>query len=237
VAIKDISQIKTTLNDIQKQIQRQKDRDKNLVQYKGLMGLPVKKNVEFEEMEQKFNDRKLLWTNIEKFAKKSQDWLNNQFVTLEVEEIEKDMKFFEMSNIQLQMRVSNLSDTNQDKVLDFFIIEVKSLNVQMPLISALGNKDLRPRHWKQIFEALNPTYQPGKQFTFQELVERGVLEKKDLVEDVSGRASGEAQIEAQLEAIKKKWSELVFEVFPYRDAKDKFIIKGIEDIMTALDDH
>jgi len=33
-----------------------------------------------------------LWTNIEKFAKKSQDWLNNQFMGLEVEEIEKDMK-------------------------------------------------------------------------------------------------------------------------------------------------
>ena len=98
-------------------------------------------------------------------------------------------------------------------------------------------RDLGGRHWKQLFEALNPNSQPGKQFTFQEQVERGELEKKDLVEDVSGRASGEAQIEAQLEAIKKKWSELVFEVFPYRDAKDKFIIKGIEDIMTALDDH
>ena len=50
-------------------------------------------------MEQKFNDRKLLWTNIEKFSKKSQDWLANQFLSLEVEEVAKDMKFFESSNI------------------------------------------------------------------------------------------------------------------------------------------
>jgi len=64
------------------------------------------------------------------------------------------------------MRLSNLSDTNQDKVLDFFKVEVQALNVQMPLISALGNKDLRQRHWKQIFEALNPNYNPGKVFTF-----------------------------------------------------------------------
>ncbi len=40
------------------------------------------------------------------------------------------------------MRVSNLSDTNQDKVLDFFIIETKNLNIQMPLVSALGNKGI-----------------------------------------------------------------------------------------------
>jgi hypothetical protein len=63
------------------------------------MGLQVKKNSELEDMEQKFNDRKLLWTNIEKFSKKSQDWLANQFLSLEVEEVEKDMKFFESSNI------------------------------------------------------------------------------------------------------------------------------------------
>jgi hypothetical protein len=46
------------------------------------------------------------------------------------------------------MRVSNLSDTGTDKVLEFFIIETKNMNVQMPIISALGNKDLRGRHWK-----------------------------------------------------------------------------------------
>ena len=62
------------------------------------MGLQVKKNIELDEMEQKFNDRRLLWTNIEKFAKKSQDWLNNQFMGLEVEEIEHDMKQFEVHN-------------------------------------------------------------------------------------------------------------------------------------------
>ena len=64
------------------------------------------------------------------------------------------------------MRVENLSDEGKDKVLDFFTIECKALNVQMPLISALGNKDLRARHWKQIFNALNPNFDPGESFTF-----------------------------------------------------------------------
>ncbi len=36
----------------------------------------------------------------------------------------------------------------------------------MPFISALGNKDLRPRNWKYIFKALNPNYNPGKVFAF-----------------------------------------------------------------------
>jgi len=78
--------------------------------------------------------------------------MTSTFLSLNVEEIEKDMKFFEVSNAQLQMRVDNLSDEGKDKVLDFFTIEVKSLNVQMPLISALGNVDLRERHWDLIFK-------------------------------------------------------------------------------------
>jgi len=35
------------------------------------MKISAKRNIELEDMEQKFNDRKLLWTNVEKFAKKS----------------------------------------------------------------------------------------------------------------------------------------------------------------------
>ena len=169
VALKDIAQVKSTLNDISKQIQKQKDKEKNLTQYTNLMKLNSKRNAELEDMEQKFNDRKLLWTNVEKFAKKSNEWMTSNFLNLNVEEIEKDMKFFEVSNAQLQMRVENLSNEGKDKVLDFFTIEVKQLNVQMPLISALGNVDLRERHWDQIFKQLNPNYNPGRQFTFQEL--------------------------------------------------------------------
>ncbi len=63
------------------------------------------------------------------------------------------------------------------------------------------------------------------------------MDHKEFIEDVSSRASGEAAIELQLESIKEKWAELAFEVASYRESKDKFIIKSVEDIMTNLDDH
>ena len=64
------------------------------------------------------------------------------------------------------------------------------ISSQMPVMSALGNVDLRPRHWKSIFETLG--MQPVKKFNFSELIASGVLEKKDMMEDISARASGEA---------------------------------------------
>jgi dynein heavy chain len=70
-----------------------------------------------------------------------------------------------------------------------------------------------------------------------ELIQDDVLEKKDQMEEISGRASGEAGIESQVDEIKKKWSELAFTVSNYREQKDKFIIGGVDDIIAALDDH
>ena len=63
------------------------------------------------------------------------------------------------------------------------------------------------------------------------------MDHEEFIQDISGRASGEAAIEQQLEDIRQKWSELAFEVAMYREQKDKFIIKSVEDIMTNLDDH
>ena len=63
------------------------------------------------------------------------------------------------------------------------------------------------------------------------------MKKKDILEEISIRATGEAQIQESLENIRKKWGELSFIVTSYREQKDKFIIQGIDDIISNLDDH
>ena len=59
----------------------------------------------------------------------------------------------------------------------------------------------------------------------------------DEMEEISSRATGEASIVAQLEDLRKKWLELSFEVLPYRNYKDKFILGSVEDIIVSLEDH
>jgi len=59
----------------------------------------------------------------------------------------------------------------------------------------------------------------------------------DEIEEISSKASGEATIELQLEEMRKKWLDLKFEVFPYREYKDKYVIGVVDDIIATLDDH
>ena len=201
------------------------------------MGLNPQPNKELQDCESRFNDRKILWTHVERYNRLSEDWFRNNFITLNVEDIEKEMKTFENGILKLRQNITNLNKEGKDRVLDSHAGRVQGTSQMMPVIQALGNKDLRLRHWKKIFEILGSTSQPGKTFTFSELISEGVLEKKEAMEEISGRASGEAAIEMQVEEIKKKWQELAFTVNNYRDYKDKFIIGSVEDIIMALDDH
>ena len=54
------------------------------------------------------------------------------------------------------MRVGNLSKEGRDKILDMFTLETKEMSAMMPIFLSLGNKDLKARHMKKIFEMLNP---------------------------------------------------------------------------------
>ena len=98
------------------------------------------------------------------------DWFRNNFTTLNVEDIEKEMKTFENGILRLRQNIANLSKENKDKVLDAHGARVSNVSTMMPVIQALGNKDLRQRHWKKIFESLGSSWAPGKTFTLSELI-------------------------------------------------------------------
>jgi len=61
--------------------------------------------------------------------------------------------------------------------MELFNTEIKTIVNLIPLFQSLGNPDLKPRHWKQIFETLKPDFNPGKYFSINDLVSEGALEK------------------------------------------------------------
>lgn len=66
----------------------------------------------------------------------------------------------------------------------------------MPVISALGNKSIKTKHWKKIFEKLgDSSWQPGSIFNLMNLIEMNVEDHIDDMEEISAKASGEAGIE------------------------------------------
>ena len=119
------------------------------------MDVNPKPNKDLESLEAKYNDRKLLWGNIERFTKNQDDWFEKPFLQLSTDEIEADMKFFATSNVQLKSRMHNLvreGKEGKDIILESFYTRIKEFESYMPVIVALGNRDIKKSHWIKIFE-------------------------------------------------------------------------------------
>jgi len=76
----------------------------------------------------------MLWTHVERFNRLSDDWFKLNFTTLNVEDIEKEMKTFENGILKLRQNINNLNKEGRDKVLDAHAQRVAHVSAMMPVI-------------------------------------------------------------------------------------------------------
>ena len=86
-----------------------------------------------------------------------------------------------------------MDKTERDEVLDAFSLEVKSVVAHANLITALGNKAMRPRHWKKVFALTDGNFTGSLDLgiTFHQLIQDGAENYAEEIEDISGCAQGE----------------------------------------------
>lgn len=121
---------------------------------------------------------------------------------------------------------------------------VTSMKQKSQLIADLGNVNLKPRHWEKIFEILRPlakdpgslNYNSG--FSFETLLDAGVLTKRSEIASISATATGERNIELSLEKIRSVWEGTILAVKDYssRSGALHHIISGVEEIYQQLED-
>jgi dynein heavy chain len=137
----------------------------------------------------------------------------------------------------MKMRIK-MGKEEQDDVLDAFSLEVKAVVTHAPLITALGNPAMKLRHWKRVFSLTEGNFTGSLDLgiTFNQLIQDGAENYVEQIEEISGAAQGEKQIEDTMTSIKEKWDATYFVVAQYRDTKDRFIVKEVEEVITLLED-
>ena len=63
-----------------------------------------------------------------------------------------------------------------------------------------------------------------------------VVEHVEELTAVSVEATQEAALEELLARVTGKWANIEFAVHPYKDTKDVFILGGVDDVITVLED-
>ena len=131
-----------------------------------------------------------------------------------------------------------LKKGEKDEVLYKFADEVNEVGDHCELIRALGCKDLQERHWNRIFTQIESQLRgiDIRDVNLQRIIDDGAPDHTEFIQEVSSTAKGEAEIARQMDEVKERWNAREFTVANYRDTKDRFIIKEVEEVITELED-
>lgn len=193
--------------------------DANVTEYKDL-------DASREKMEQ----MRQLWDLVRNWCKKHKSWLESDFSGISVEDVDKEVQVFFKDSYTIHKKLNNrVSDMLKNRISDF--------KTMMPNILDLGNPNMLPRHWDTIYRAMGSIYNPEDEIRLTDLLAKGVMKHKELIQSTSACASGEAALEDSLEKIKAGWDKAQFIVLNHREQHNLFILGSLEEIFNLLEDN
>ncbi|KAM9820319.1 LOW QUALITY PROTEIN: dynein axonemal heavy chain 2 [Neosynchiropus ocellatus] len=159
-------------------------------------------------------------------------WKLRPFTELQTESLERTSQ-------DLFHKLRHLKEELKDKrwdILESSKNKVDHFKRLVPLLVDLKNPAMRDRHWKQICDELQYSFdQTSPAFTLEKIISLGLDKSADKISEISGAATKEVSIEQGLEGISKTWEETSLEVAPYKDG-GHYHLKGSEELVQSLED-
>ncbi|OMJ81043.1 hypothetical protein SteCoe_18549 [Stentor coeruleus] len=229
------------LNELKKIETRLKKCENNAEKFKHfqeVFAVGVTRIKELEDTSFKFKSKNKLWNLRKEWDEFHGKLMNDDFLSLGPD-LKKSISRFEKESGNLKRELMMYSKEGKDLVAEDFYTRVKEVSAYLPIIECLGIEALKTRHWIKIHNALpkEKEYTEGGFFSLSELIDHGVMQIRDKVEEISATAAGEFSLENTVEEIRQAWSTTNFELSNYREQKDKFYITKVEDTLTQLEDH
>ncbi|XP_069502374.1 dynein axonemal heavy chain 2 [Ambystoma mexicanum] len=174
-----------------------------------------------------------VWEATKEWETNWAEWKVGGFQTLQTETMENvaTVLFKKLLKLGREFKDKNweVVDTSKNKIDQF--------KRTMPLIAALRNPALRERHWTQVKDEIQKTFdQTSDDFTLEKIVELGLDQHYDKINEISSAATKELAIEQSLEHIARTWDNTLLDIVPYKD-KGHHRMRGTEEVFQALEDN
>jgi dynein heavy chain len=225
------TEVLAMLNDVKSSIDAIEQKAQTYTHYQKLFSMTPHEYNNLESTRKLFEDKHVLWAAMGKWQEtidETTGWMGQRWHDLKAEDMEREVQ------ATLKTAVVFYKQREDDVSLRFKEEMVKWKEYMNTLVP-LGNEALRQRHWDQIFAKLQRPY--DKDMTLNMLIQWQVMSIKDFAEEISGVASGEYALELQLEKIEAGWKNFNFTLNSYRDSKDIFILAGLDEVLTLLEDN
>ncbi|XP_022171452.1 dynein heavy chain 3, axonemal-like isoform X1 [Myzus persicae] len=175
-----------------------------------------------------------LWHIVHDFQNYYEIWFNGPFHDLNAKEI-KEMVDTMWENLYKLARI--LQDyPGSKRVAEIVRGKVDNFKKYLPVLETICNPGIHDRHWTEISKNVGVDLHPNDSSTLSQMIEIGLLNYIEKLEEISVIASREYSLEQNLRKMKEEWLTIEFECSPYRDSGVS-ILTALDDIQVMLDDH
>ena len=188
---------------------------------------------EFESLKAVAEDvalKRSMWVSDKEFDGLVVTWAESVFDQIDLPTMEEKVQKMGKLCVKLERSLQ------PNSVVPAFKAKVDAYKQLLPVINALGNDALLMRHWDKIQEIIGQPIVRNETFTLQKILDMKCPDHSDAISQVSVEATQEKQLESQLEKVVKRWEDVSFAVTNYKESKDTFILGGLEEVFTALED-
>ena len=219
----------TLLNDECKELE---ENAKKYNHYEQTLNMQVSQFEDLENLRVDLNLRLAMWKSLKEWEELTSEWSESKFTDINTEDIRKKADVYTRT---VNKCVANM---RQNTVLDSLRKKVNDFKETMPVVLALRNKNLLPRHWIDIKNLIGQ-FNIDDNFHLNNLMELPVLQFQKEIQEVAVQATQEAILEAQYKEIESKWKKTEFQVVGYKadqGPKDIYVLSAIDELFENFDD-
>lgn len=189
-----------------------------------------------DSLQETFSPYYSLWTMCSDFNINKQAWLNGAFLELQGNEIEQKVTEWWKSSYKLSKSLANEAPDSAEVALELRE-RTSKFRAYLPMIQSLASPALNARHWNQLGDKIGESIEKDDdELTLQHLLDTGMTNHIDDIQQVCAVAEKEYSLEKSLKAMMAEWEFVEIECAPYRES-GTYLIRSVEDIISLLDDH
>eukprot|EP01105_Mastigella_eilhardi_P018534 TRINITY_DN42_c0_g2_i2.p1 TRINITY_DN42_c0_g2~~TRINITY_DN42_c0_g2_i2.p1 ORF type:complete len:4316 (+),score=1161.39 TRINITY_DN42_c0_g2_i2:1869-12950(+) len=234
----DISQheiMSSQVKAVRQQLKECQDTVKVFNRRERLFGIELSPFTDVTALVKAFDPFHNLWTTASEWISSYDSWMKSTFASLNAAAMEQQLNEGTIMMVKLGESFKNTPACLS--IVTNIRHQMETFQPHMPLITALRNPGMRPRHWEKLRKDMEFNVEVGdNSLTLQTLLQLGLEASLQIIQQVTELAGKEYVIEAALTKMEKEWEDVKFDVRPYRNT-GTYVIRGTDDINQQLDDH
>ena len=205
---------------------------------------PLSDFTTLERVKHDFQPFYRLWSVVNELDDKAVKWTENPFSEIDTKEMVSKVTAWHAGANGLIKAFAELGAEKPLEVATSLRKKLTGFREILPVVEALGAKDvMQPEHWQDVADRLDDfngkpfdPLEEHRDFCLNDLINHGVKNHMDDVQEVALIASKQHALNASLQSMVGELRAVSLSLMPYPKSPDVAIIKGVDVIQALLDD-